>query len=76
MRRYGAVIRFREDVSPEEAAQALAAIADKIDLPSFTYDGPHRFKKIDLAGAPVRERARLLLHKYDDENGGPVWYIP
>ena len=69
MERLAALIHFREDVSDEEAREALEKISGVLSLPTDydIVDGKMQYKK-GSAGDYV--------HSYDDEYGGPVWYIP
>lgn len=61
MQRVGSVIVFKEGVNRQEAAEALLKIKDVIELPQ---DGNSLLSALDC------------IHKFDDEYGGPVWYIP
>lgn len=62
-----ALIHFRDDVSEEEARLALERIEHVLNTP-FEYDFD--------AGAPVETSVGDYVRSYDDEWGGPVWYIP
>lgn len=79
MKRIGTVLVFREDVTPEQAAEAVAKIADVLDLPEETYDW--QTSNGDGTGRVLGHTKRPYelidgIHEYDDEMGGPVWYIP
>ena len=75
MTRYGALLRFKEGVSRATAERILRELAPMVEMPMRLVEG-NGFK----AGAfPVFEEATdgaTLLHSYNDEHGGPVWYIP
>jgi len=71
MKRLGAVIVFNPDVDEDEAAALLEKIVDDLDVPSeaIRYHSPpwatkHPFEAVDL------------VNEFDDDMGGPVWYIP
>jgi len=62
MQRFGTVIVFNEDISPEEIRQRLEKIADIVD-PQYTAID-------DATNLPA-------LETFDDQHGsGPVWYCP
>jgi hypothetical protein len=64
MTRYGTVLVFKSGVSKKQAAQALEKIRDVLQddycCEDWTSD----------------ERVPFIVHEFDDEMGGPVWYIP
>ncbi len=62
--RIGTVIVFKEGVTEGEAAEILMSIQDKIEI--------HCFPKTTNTYRAAREMVRT----FDDEYGGPVWYIP
>jgi hypothetical protein len=75
MKRIGTVLVFKKDVSPEEAAKALEQIREVLDLPEKS------FKMEILPGKRCRTHEVPFtmpdkIEEYDDEYGGPVWYIP
>jgi hypothetical protein len=74
-KRLGSVIVFKKGVTKEQAAKALASLAEVVEFPerSFTYPsvGP---KKVKLVEVPFTHEHAV--HEYDEEYGGPVWYIP
>lgn len=61
MQRVGSVIVFKEGVNRQEAAEALLKIKDLIEMP-----------KDNNSFRAALETVRT----FDDEYGGPVWYIP
>jgi hypothetical protein len=76
MKRIGTVLVFREGVSPEEAAKALEKIREILDLPEKT---SRMVVNPDGRTCHFVEIPFEMVHKveeYDDECGGPVWYIP
>lgn len=62
-----ALIHFEDHVSTEEAQAALESIANVLKTP-FDYDWEAKELKATSVGN--------YLEEYDDEYGGPVWYIP
>ena len=62
-----ALIYFEDWVTDEEAREAIESIANVIKAP-VEYD----YKKQVGIKKPVGE----YVEEYDDEFGGPVWYIP
>jgi hypothetical protein len=86
MNRIGTVLIFKPEVSKSEAAMALNSIRNLLDLPAeVASPAPHILAAIDR-GETVRFRPEEwvgrpfkitdTIHEYDDEWGGPVWYIP
>jgi hypothetical protein len=74
MKRFGAVLVFKPGFSAERAAEALELIRDHLALPDSTpvyEETPTGFvvghKRFEMADK-VRE--------FDDDEGGPVWYVP
>lgn len=77
--RHGAVIKFREGATEAEIAEALNKIRDILDLPEMVDEMTvmkdtngkqyHKYTKVPF-------KWRHLVNKYDDQYGGPVWYIP
>ena len=83
--RYGAVIVFKQGVTEEQIAKAMNALKDVIEVPETVeepirqtraqgYKGPGAAKIIGYNKVPFTWRH--LVQKYDDQYGGPVWYIP
>ena len=68
MKRYGAVIVFREGITEEQAAVMLKILATEhgclIEDPSRPPD-----PSWDFPGSSG-------VNEFDDDVGGPVWYIP
>jgi hypothetical protein len=85
--RQGALLIFKEGVTPEEAATALEKICDVLDLPDEVIeyvDG----EEVDVAiGGIVRKQKTVkpvkrpftmvtMVQSFDPKWGWPVWYIP
>lgn len=62
MERLGAVIRFKEDVTKEEAVEAIEAIYHLLDVPT-------------VGGCSECDDVFGLIREYDDEDGTPVWFL-
>lgn len=80
MIRLGTVLVFKEGVSTEEAAAALAQIAEVLDLPDTTYVYrdefcPKRRRTVCRQSKRPHEIADEV-REFDEALGGPVWYIP
>tara|TARA_Y100000310_G_C20569762_1_gene757393 strand:+ start:675 stop:929 length:255 start_codon:yes stop_codon:yes gene_type:complete len=84
MTRHGTVLVFREDVTPAEAARALERIRDVLSLPDFSYDIVPTGEMVEVQGI-TKERHTTqersfdmadMIQEFDDDMGGPVWYIP
>jgi len=78
-RRNGAVITFKYGVSREEAIAALRTIKHLLDVPAEITD----YSKTEVRDGqrwaiPVKRpyTGKDLVKEFDDEYGGPVWYIP
>lgn len=83
--RYGAVIVFKEGVTEEQIAKAMNALKDVLDIPSEVEEPIYQTKEQGYRGLGARAitdykkvpfQWRHLVQKYDDQYGGPVWYIP
>lgn len=61
--RIGAVIVFRAYVGKKEAAAILDGIKEFIDLNQ-------------MIGQSDGEKINNTINEFDDEWGGPVWYLP
>ncbi len=61
--RIGAVIVFKKDITPARAVHALNAIKEFIDVDH-------------MIGENDYEKTLRSINKFDDELGGPVWYLP
>lgn len=77
-KRIGSVIVFKKGVSKEQAAKALALLSEVAEFPKttakptyFTKNGQKMVKYDDV---PFEHSHAV--NEYDDEYGGPVWYIP
>ena len=80
MKKLGIVLVFDPDVPKEEIKKAIAGLMPVIDKKYHGLDGPGEVANARIFGRmPPRndmERADLMLNEFDDEWGGPVWYIP
>ena len=80
-KRFGTVLVFKKGVSKQQAAQALAQLAAVVDFPTKAFDyvpipgrdprGARQTKMVERAF-----KHEDAVREYDDECGGPVWYIP
>ncbi len=86
MNRLGTVLTFKPEVTKEEAARALRSISFLLVTPE-TISRPTAEVRAALdAGQTVRYQPSEwadspfdysdLVHEFDDDWGGPVWYIP
>lgn len=84
-KRHGAVIVFKEGTTPEQMAKALNAIKDLIEIPSEAQEPVYQTKAEGYKGPGARRIVgynkvpftwRHFVQEYDDQYGGPVWYIP
>ncbi len=62
MNAIGTVLVFKPEVSKEEATKALEGLADFLQ--------PNWIDDKGVSNQPFR------LEEFDDEYGGPVWYLP
>jgi hypothetical protein len=65
MKRYGTLITFKPGTTRAEAAATLDMIRRFASVENSAW--------VDGAG---RQRYSPDVHEYDDDHGGPVWYIP
>jgi hypothetical protein len=79
MKRIGTVLTFKSGVTRVEAARALRSIGSLLDTPTatpvpryFTNDEGRKCVSYDTKSF----RHNDLLNNFDDDWGGPVWYIP
>lgn len=63
MQRLGTVLTFKEGTTREEAVEALRKIEDVLHVSEFWAE----------RGEDPIERS---VHEFDDQYGGPVWYLP
>jgi hypothetical protein len=82
MKRLGALVTFKPGVTREQAEAALAGLQGLID-PRITY--PHtdtilgdgrKWKAVDYSRPVTDESPAAMIEEFNDEHGGPVWYIP
>jgi len=86
MKRLGAVIKFKSNVTQEEAARALRSLQLLLDVPDVVSVPDAEIQEALDEGRTVRydssrwhSRAWTpadLVTEYDDDWGDPVWYIP
>ncbi len=86
MKRIGTVLTFKPEVTREEAARALKSIGFLLDTPAESLKGRFDIQaRLDAGEAvryepgqfiPVPFKHDDLIREYDDDMGGPVWYIP
>lgn len=80
MTRHGTLLVFKEGTTPDQAAAALEKIREVLDLPAetteYTQDqaATARFRAVRPTRRPFVMRDKVI--EFDDEWGGPVWYIP
>lgn len=80
MIRHGALLVFKRGVTPEQAAAALESIREVLDLPAETTEytddqrAAGRFRAVRPSRRPFEMRDKVS--EFDDDWGGPVWYIP
>jgi len=67
MMRLGAVLVFKEHVTAQQAANALKALEGLVETRNSTAP--------PIPSLPPTHPGQLL-HKFNDEYGMPVWYIP
>lgn len=78
MKRLGAVIVFHPDVDEEHAAAALERIRHVLDIPETAYE----YKRVSGKDHVIKAQEvpfdieNHMIEEFDDEYGGPVWYIP
>jgi len=82
--RHGVVLTFKEGMTKEQIAEALAELRDILDLPKesvelvstgtvTTDDGiPSDVATLQPKSFEMKD----IIHEFDDEEGGPVWYLP
>ena len=86
MNRIGTVLTFKPEVTEEEAARALKSIGFLLDTPKTVSRPTAAIRAALDAGTTIRYQSDEwteqpfdhsdLVHKFDDDWGGPVWYIP
>ena len=65
MKRYGTVLVFKQEASKEEIREALDKIVNVLDDGYWLEPGQNLGRTV-----PFR------LEEFDEEEGGPDWYIP
>ena len=79
-KRIGSVIVFKAGVSPAQAAKALEALRDVLDLPATSYRPVYVTTPRGERGVPRYEtvpfKTEHLLNEYEEDHGSPVWYVP
>lgn len=77
MKRFGTVIRFKEGVTREEAVEALYAISHLIEIPHSRQTTIQEGANLRGLVAPsLDDLVGDIIREYDDNEGGPIWYIP
>lgn len=86
MKRFGTVLTFKSEVTKEEAARALRSIGFLLDTPKTVSKADAHVRAMLDAGQTVRYQPEEwsdqpfthieLVRTFDDQDGGPVWYIP
>lgn len=71
-KRLGTVLVFKEGTTEAEAKAALSKIADVLE-PGHWVDYPKKNGRPDYS-KPIP--ATYVVHEFEAEYGGPVWYIP
>lgn len=78
-KRCGAVVVFKDGVTQAEAIAALKTIKHLLDVPTEITD----YSKTEIRdgqrwAVPVKRpySGKDLVKEFDNEYGGPVWYIP
>jgi hypothetical protein len=74
MTRHGAVLVFKEGVTSEQAAKALAKLKSVLAVPETTIDFVRSGNKARMVEKPFTFAS--MVESFDDTWGGPVWYIP
>jgi hypothetical protein len=73
MIRFGAVITFRSEVTKQQADDALRSIEKLLARDFLVYptspDGQEDYTKPPSVTA-------VRIERFEDRNGGPVWYVP
>lgn len=79
MKRLGAVVTFKKGLTAAQAAEALKAISSYLDTPEtttryneFTDKSGRRWAKPQT----VPFQHAHLVREFEEDHGGPVWYIP
>lgn len=81
-KRFGSVIVFKQGVTKEQAAKALASLAEVVEFPAKTYEyvpveekqARGAARKVKMVEVPFAYAHAV--HDFEDEHGSPVWYIP
>jgi len=68
--RIGCLLVFKKHVTVEEATSMLTFLMQFLDVPATVCDPPYHHH------TERRFVAEDLIEHFDDEDGGPVWYIP
>ncbi len=86
--RHGTVLVFKPGVTKEEAAVALLTIADLLETPETSHESvpTGEVEEIGFGGKVIHKPIHRwqerpfeiidLVRDFDDDMGGPVWYIP
>jgi hypothetical protein len=86
--RYGALLVFRDGVTPQEAAAALERIRDVLDLPAestkYLPEGPvvgrnpRTGGNVRVPSIPVKRPFQMIdkIQAFNPDWGWPTWYVP
>ena len=70
MKRFGSVLVFKAGITKAQATAALKKIEALLDLPSQSYViRDHKYVVVPFT-------LDRNVNEFDDECGGPVWYVP
>lgn len=72
--RYGCVLKFRKDATPEQIAKALNSIKAIIEVPEHGVESRNNTDGT-VSYVTVPFRWSQIVNKYDDRHGDPVFYI-
>jgi hypothetical protein len=72
--RFATVLKFKKGVTEAQISRALNAMKDILDLPDHGYEYVTQNDTARQVKVPFRWSH--IVHKYDDQYGDPVFYIP
>lgn len=76
--RMGVLLTFKPEVTREQAEKALAGLKGLVDEKiTYPHTKPYQTRRIADYNRPERTADPAKhIETYDDNYGGPVWYIP
>lgn len=74
-KRLGTVLVFKDGISREQAAKAIASLKDIVELPEQGIDVGSRLG-LKKAKRTPEQAASSKIYEFDPRYGQPVWYIP